>query len=140
MGGRGSSTGKSEKKKPYGSEYQSLLTIGNIRFVIPTGGNTTAPLETMTSRRIYVTLDREGHSKYITYYDKENKRCKQIDLTKPHKGVLPHTHHGYNHNELDTKKGFANLTTKEIAMVHRVTEIWRDKKNAIWNEWTNTHH
>ena len=135
MGGRGSSTGMSVKNKPYGSEYKSLLTSGNVKFVVPSEGNTPAPMETMTVRRVYVTLDGEGNPKYISYYDKENKRCKQIDLDKPHRGVSPHTHHGYNHNENDTEKGFANLTPKERAMVQRVTSTWKEKKNDIWSRW-----
>ncbi len=84
MGGRGSSGGVSIKNKKYGSEYKSLLTYGNIKFVVTKAGNTTAPLETMTRNRIYVTLDISGNPKYITYYDRENKRSKQIDMDKPH--------------------------------------------------------
>lgn len=41
------------------------------------------------------SIDDAGNPKYISYYDKENKRKKQIDLDKPHMGVSPHTHHGY---------------------------------------------
>lgn len=135
MGGRGSSTGVSIKGKPYGTEYKSLLTSGNVKFVVHISNNTTAPMETMTSNRVYVTLDGEGNPKYISYYDHENKRKKQIDLDKPHRGVSPHTHHGYNHNENDTNKGFAYLTPKEKAMVVRVTNIWKEKKEHVWNRW-----
>ena len=48
MGGRGSSTGVSVKGKPYGSEYKSLLTSGNVKYVVPTSDNTTALMETIT--------------------------------------------------------------------------------------------
>ncbi len=140
MGGRGSSTGVSVKNRPYGTEYKSLLTAGNIKFVVPLNSNTTAPMETMTLRRVYVTLDGEGKPKYITYYDKDNKRCKQIDLDKPHRGVSPHVHHGYNHNENDADKGFANLTEKEKAMVIRVTSTWEKKKDDVWNRWKKRHN
>jgi len=136
MGGRGSSTGVSEKGKGYGSEYKSLLTVGNIKFVVPTSSNTTAPMETMTKNRVYVTLDRTGEPKFISYYDRDNKRRKQIDLDKPHQGVSPHTHHGYNHNENDTGKGFAHMTTKEKNMVDRVNNIWKGKKSNAWSRWT----
>ncbi len=135
MGGRGSSTGVSVKNKLYGSEYKSLLTSGNVKFVIPTEKNTTAPLETMTVRRVYVTLDTAGNPKYITYFDKDCKRCKQIDLDKPHRGVSPHVHHGYSHNEYDTDKGFSNLTTKEKGMVQRITEIWKERRSDVWDRW-----
>ncbi len=38
--------------------------------------------------------------------------------------MKPHTHHGYEHNENDGKKGAANLTTKEKKMVEKVKKIW----------------
>lgn len=137
MGGRGSSSGVSVKGKSYGSEYKSLLTYGNIKFVVPIEGSTTAPMETMTKNRVYVTLDKTGEPKFISYYDSENKRKKQIDLQHLHKGVKPHTHHGYEHNENDSAKGAANLTTKERKMVDKVDEVWKEKKNNAWSRWQN---
>lgn len=139
MGGRGSSTGVSVKGKVYGTEYKSLLTSGNVKYVINVDRNTTAPMETMTKNRVYVTLSQEGDPKYISYYDKDNKRKKQIDLDKPHHGVSPHTHHGYEHNENDTAKGYANLTTKEQKMVERITETWKEKKDVAWTRWKKHH-
>ena len=135
MGGRGSSTGISNKGKIYGTEYKSLLTYGNIKFVVPRNGNTTAPMETMTKNRVYVTLDGKGEPKFISYYDRDNKRKKQIDLDRPHMGVVPHTHHGYNHNENDTIKGFAHLTPKERTIIDRVKKVWRGRKDNVWSRW-----
>ena len=39
MGGRGSSTGVSDHGIPYGREYHSLLTVGNIKFYYSSNGN-----------------------------------------------------------------------------------------------------
>lgn len=64
-----------------------------------------------------------------TEQDTKNKRNKQIDLDKPHKGMKPHTHHGYFHNENDSPKGVANLTTEERRMVDLVKEKWYNKNN-----------
>ncbi len=135
MGGRGSSSGISDKGKKYGSEYKSLLTYGNIKFVVPTDSNTTAPMETMTNNRVYVTLNDDGEPKFISYYDKNNKRKKQIDLDKSHKGMSPHTHHGYNHNENDSAKGAANPTNKEKELIALVNSVWEEKKNEAWSKW-----
>lgn len=132
MGGRGSSSGISEKGRVYGTEYKSLHTAGNVKFVVYKLGNPTAPMETMTKGRVYVTLDSEGKPKFISYYDNSNKRIKQIDLDKPHKGVSPHTHHGYEHNENDTAKGFTHLTDKERAMVERIQNTW---KQTVFDKW-----
>ena len=43
----------------------------------------------------------------------------------PYRGTLPHAHHGYEHNENDTAKGYANLTTEEKKMVAKVKKIWQ---------------
>ena len=135
MGGRGSSTGVSDHGIPYGREYHSLLTVGNIKFVVKLSGSTTAPMETMTKGRVYVTISPKGELKFISYYDNKNRRSKQIDFEVAHNGILPHTHHGYNHNEFDGKKGCCKLTTKEKAMLNRVIRSWNDKKDDVWTRW-----
>lgn len=129
MGGRGASSGVSVKGKPYGSEYHTVLKDGNIKFVKANDGSATAPLETMTRGRVYVTVNESDQLKFISYYDTSNRRVKQIDLDKPHKGVSPHTHHGYNHSENDSAKGFANLTTEEKKLLEKINRIWHNRRN-----------
>lgn len=128
MGGRGASSGISKNGKPYGSEYTTVYQSGNIKFVKPNKGNTTAPMETQSKNRIYVTLDYKNDPKFVSYYDKEGKRYKQIDLSgQPHKidgvSTLPHTHMGYNHNE----KGDRTLNEEEKKMVARIKKAWYNK-------------
>ena len=84
-------------------------------------------METMTKNRVYVTLGSNGNPRFISYYDQNNRRVKQIDLERPHQGVSPHTHHGYEHAEKDSAKGYARLTTEEKKMVERVRKIWYNK-------------
>jgi hypothetical protein len=127
MGGRGASSGMSNKGKKYGTEYSTLHTAGNIKFVTQNGsGGQVAPMETMTKGRVYVLVDKHTNNlKSITYNDTKNKRNKQIDLDHGHKKMIPHVHHGYFHNEYEvSKKGGTNLTTKERKMVDRVTKEW----------------
>lgn len=139
MGGRGSSSGVSDSGKKYGTEYKSLLTYGNIKYVVHLEGTTTAPMETMTKNRVYVTLDDNGEPKFISYYDKNNKRKSQIDLDVAHKGMLPHTHHGYFHNENDSPKGAAYPTAKEKKLIDLVNTVWKGKKNNVWPQWKAGH-
>lgn len=130
MGGRGASIGTyvwRGKQREYGSEYHTLFTSGNIKFIEPNDSSrsVTAPQETRTSGRVYVTVDgRRKTPAYISYYDKGNKKAKTIDLIVPHKGVLPHVHHGLDHRKNDQPKGYANLTTEEKRMVERVMKMW----------------
>ena len=125
MGGRGSSSGISDKGKVYGTEYSSVYESGNIKFLVINSGNPTAPMETMTNGRVYVTLGSNGKPKFISYYDKHNKRFKQIDIEGPMhiidgKKELPHTHRGYEHDE----KGTRVPTPKEKKLIERVKRAW----------------
>ena len=130
MGGRGASSGISDKGKIYGTEYSAVLKSGNIKFVKSNeNGSTKAPMETMTKGRVYVTVNNKDELTAITYYDNDGKRTKQIDLQKPHKGIKPHTHHGYEHNENDGKNGASKLTTKEKKMLDMVNKIWYNNKS-----------
>lgn len=130
MGGRGASSGVSNKGHKYGTEYRTLLKSGNIKFVKSNeSGSTKTPMETMTKGRVYVTVNNKNELTAITYYNNNGKRNRQIDLQKAHKGIKPHTHHGYEHNENDSKKGASKLTTEEIKMVDRITKIWYNNKS-----------
>ena len=123
MGGRGASSGISDKGKPYGSQYQTVLRDGNITFVKAKTDHPESLFETRTRGRVYVTVGGNDILR-ITYSDTENKRTKQIDLDHSHAKMKPHVHHGYYHKENDGKKGATNLSTKEEAMVERVKKIW----------------
>ena len=127
MGGRGSSSGISDKGKPYGTEYTTLYQSGNIKFVKVNNGSATPPMETMTEGRIYVNVSGDNNLKSITYYDKNNKRFKQLDLDHAHKvkgeREQPHKHKGYLHNE----KGDYSVSPKERKMVDRVIKTWYNK-------------
>ena len=129
MGGRGASSGVSNKGKKYGTEYTTLLQSGNIKFVrYNDAGSAKSPMETMTKGRVYVTVNHKNELKSITLYDDDGKRIKQVDLRgtahmiKGEK-VLPHSHVGYEHDEKGTKK----LTKKENALIAKVNKIWENK-------------
>lgn len=131
MGGRGASSGISDKGKKYGSEYTTLYESGNIKFVRYNDAKSAkTPQETMTKGRIYVTVNNNNEIKAITMYDKSNKRYKQIDIMGNEHIIdgnktLPHTHFGYFHDEYGTK----NVTAKEQALIDRVKRIWYAKNS-----------
>ncbi len=131
MGGRGASSGTSTKGNPYGSQYHTVLSSGNIKFVSKNSRGSETLMETMTKGRVYARVEG-GELKSIVYFDKRNKRSKQIDLDHPHRPHFPaeHTHHGYEHNERDSPKGAARLTSGERRMVERVKRIWEDGKRS----------
>jgi hypothetical protein len=60
MGGRGFSSGISDKDKKYGTEYHTVYQSGNIKFIKINEGAVTVPIETMTKGRVCVTLDNNG--------------------------------------------------------------------------------
>lgn len=129
MGGRGASSGISDKGKVYGTEYTTLHQAGNIKFVKYNDSKSAkTPLETMTKNRVYVTVNDKNELKAITYYDDVGKRMKQVDITGAKhkingKDTIPHTHEGYLHAE----KGTRGLTKKETELVDKVKKIWENK-------------
>lgn len=133
MGGRGASSGATYKwrgkNQTYGDEYTTVLQHRNIKFVKINSGSTTAPMETRTKGRVYVTIANDNHIKSITYYDKNGKRKKQIDLDHIHpidgKPEKPHVHLGFNHNE----NGDRVPSKKERRMIDRVKKLWYNHLN-----------
>ena len=126
MGGRGSSSGISDKGKVYGTEYSTLYQSGNIKFVRYNDSTSAkTPMETMTKGRVYVTINAKDEVLSITYYDNTNKRKRQIDLTHAHNGKKPHTHHGYIHDE----NGTTGLTVEEKKMIDKVKNEWYNRYN-----------
>lgn len=126
MGGRGASSGVSVGGNPYGSQYHTILKSGNIKFVSKNERTSETLMETMTPGRVYVTVGG-NELLQVVYFDSQNRRTKVIDLSHPHNGANPHTHHGYEHNENDSKKGSANLTPQEKNMVERIRRIWYNR-------------
>lgn len=128
MGGRGASSGISNKGHKYGTDYKTILKSENIKFVKKTSNNSETIMETMTKGRVYAYVNETGKVSNIVYFDNNNKRSKQIDLQKEHDKVKPHIHHGYLHNENDSEKGYSHLTPKEKKMVERINQLWYNRK------------
>lgn len=128
MGGRGARFGISEKGNKYGSQYHTLLKSGNIKFVEKNSRDSESLMETRTKGRVYVQVGGNDLIS-IKYFDKNNKRIKEINLDHSHNGIKPHTHHGYFHNENDSKRGASNPTKEEKAMIERVVRIWQNRKH-----------
>lgn len=130
MGGRGAASGVSDKGRKYGTEYHSVLVKDNIKFIKYNFGNATAPYETQGGeKRIYVTVNNKDIPKYITTYDSNGKRTKQIDLTgqghyvNGEKLETPHVHVGYEHQGSVTRR----LTKEERALVEYVNKVWNNR-------------
>lgn len=122
MGGRGASSGTSKAGNRYGSQYHALLTVGNVKYVEKNSKSSETLMETMTRGRVYALVDR-GDVKSIVYFDSDNRRRKQIDL-KDHRGISPHTHIGYLHNENSPNGQPVRLSSVERKMVDMVLSSW----------------
>ena len=128
MGGRGASSGKSDKGKTYGTEYRTLLEDGRVKFVEYNDSKSAkAPMETMSKGRIYVTVDNNARLRNLVYFDEHNKRYKQVDIeghkhTVEGQKISPHTHIGYLHDEGGTRA----LTTNERATLDKVQKLWEN--------------
>ncbi len=128
MGGRGASSGTSVKKNKYGSQYKSIFTRGNIKFIKPTENNTEELLETMTRGRVYALINSNDKIKSITYFDNDNKRSKVVEIDHYHAGLKEHAHRGYERQKDGDKTIATKPTSKEIKMIDRVVKIWENYK------------
>lgn len=131
MGGRGSASGVSATKAhiPYGHEYHCVIQYKNIKFIVRNQGAASAPLETMTPGRIYVTIGTDGEVNYISFYRRDGKKFKQIDVDHhdhtEHGENLGkrHVHEGYNHDENGSRK----MSLGEARLVELVLKLWRNR-------------
>lgn len=125
MGGRGASGGVSEKGKAYGSEFRTVLQVGDIKFVKQNAAmNAKDPLETMTRGRIYATINDENKINSICYYGIDGKREKTINLLHSHEQFKgEHTHIGYYHDEGGTRE----LNADEKKLVAFVKKAWYNR-------------
>lgn len=76
MGGRGASSGISEKGNPYGSQFHSIidtngkpLVSGNIKFIESNSRESESLFETRTKGRIYALVGGKDLLK-IVYFDR----------------------------------------------------------------------
>lgn len=122
MDGRGASSGISKYGNAYVSQYHSVLTVGNVKYVQKNSKSSETIMETMTRGRVYAVVDR-GEVKSVVYFENQNKRSKHIDLADHH-GMSPHTHVGYLHNEGSPNGKPMSLSTDERKMVDRVLSDW----------------
>lgn len=132
MGGRGSSSGMSDKGHRYGSQFHAVidtngkpLVSGNIKFIESNSRDSESLFETMTRGRVYALVGGKDILK-IVYFDNENKHVKEVNFGHKHANMDPHMHHGYYHNEKDGTKGATGFLPKERKMIERVQKVWYD--------------
>jgi len=104
------------------------VAIENIKFVkYKVTSSAKTPLETQSALkdRVYV-LVKDDKLKSITFYDKDGKKNRQIDLDHKHAGQMPHAHDGY---EGPHAKEPDPLTAKDKHYIKHAREIWEEFKN-----------
>lgn len=125
MGGRGASSGTSKAGNRYGSQYRTLMTVGNIKFVeAKTSGQAETLLETMADGRVYALVNRDnGNLKSVIFNGRDGKRAKRIDLDHFHSKVKPHAHDGYLGGEFRRE-----LSSGERKIVDKIVSAWDSYK------------
>lgn len=125
MGGRGASSGVSKKGNPYGSQYHTVLQVGNVKFVeAKTDKQPETLVEAMTPGRTYVLVNnKNGNLKSIIFNGEDGKRYKRIDLDHYHLKAKPHAHDGYLEGVFRK-----SLDSNEIKQVEEVYRAWDNFK------------
>ena len=125
MGGRGASSGMSDRGNPYGSQWHDILlpngeplVAGNMKFIEGNPKPREEPLETMTRGRIYAEIGKKGDVVRLHFYGDDGRRTKRID-TDSHDGIMPHVQEGYMEAELTRA-----LTAGERELLAEARRIW----------------
>ena len=126
MGGRGASSGMSDKGNPYGSHYHTVLEKGRIKFVAKNERANETLMETMTPGRIYVETGGNDLLRIMTF-DKNNKRNHVIERDKrSKKGESWHVHNGYFHSEKGTKR-HEPLSSRDKLLLAIAKKLWYNR-------------
>ena len=126
MGGRGASSGMSDRGNKYGSQYHTLHEVDNIKFVSKNTRQSETLMETMTPGRIYVETGGNNLLRIIQFVD-GGKRNYVIERDK--RTDKWHVHKGYEHTE-DSEKHWDNLTTADKKLLAKVKRIWYSQYKA----------
>lgn len=128
MGGRGSGINL-DKKPRYEKDHTVLAQFGNVKVVKHKNGSSTSPLESIHKGIVYATVDSRNNIKSFTFYDPDGDRIKQIDVRgKAHNGALPHTHHGFEHDEYGTYPG---VSEKDQKLIDDILALWERKRKRL---------
>ena len=127
FGGRGASSGISEKGNAYGTQYKILLEYENIKFLTNAGKNYEALMETMTNGRTYVQIGGEEILR-IVQMDENNRRNRVIEFDKKNKQW--HVHQGYLHSE-NSENQHDPLSISDVRLLEKVKKIWHNHREQI---------
>lgn len=126
MGGRGASSGMSDKGNKYGSQYHTVLESENIKFVSKNKRTSETLMETMTKGRIYVEVGGKDLLRIILF-DKTNKRNHVIEREK--RSDEWHVHNGYFHAEHGEAQ-HEPLNDADKKLLEKVRKLWYDKQGT----------
>ena len=119
--------GRGNSGKEYGTEFRTIYQAGNIKYIkYNDANNATVPQITRAKNRIYAVVNAQNNVKFVVFFDKEQKKSKQIDVSGKAHHVdgkrldTPHTHLGYIHDENGTRE----LTPAERKILARVLRKW----------------
>ena len=131
MGGRGAASGMSvdkhgNPKNKYGTQYNTLLKVGNIKFVSKVSRQSETLMETMTKGRVYVEVGGKDLLR-IVFFDENNKRNHVIERDK--RTGEWHAHSGYLHNE-DGTSDHDPLNDDDKKILAKVKRLWHNHKGV----------
>lgn len=131
MGGRGAASGMSvdkhgNPKNKYGTQYNTLLKAGNIKFVSKVSRQSEALMETMTAGRVYVEVGGKDLLRIISF-DEKNKRNRVIERDK--RTGKWHVHNGYFHAEKGTSQ-HEPLNDDDKKLLAKAQRVWHNHQGA----------
>lgn len=126
--GHSTDSGRAETRELIAHDFESLAQFGNIKVVRSIDRTLRAPRVARTKGRVYATIDNTGDIRYITFYNSEGEKKKQIDVKgRSHNGVgVPHTHEGLDHDA-----GFHEPSNKEQEVIDKALSSWARTRKKL---------
>ncbi len=129
MGGRGKWSVPTENGFT-GYDYHKVYQFRNTHYLMQHShneGGVSAPVMSKTPDVTYVTLDKFGEPKTISFYKNRIKQF-EIDLDHRHHGMQPHVHHC-------NEKGYRKSGEKDSDML--LTKKMQEKVRVVWQTYYN---
>mgnify|MGYP007102040196 CR=1 FL=1 len=123
MGGRGAKSGISARGHKHGTQYDTLLQEGVIKFVKKATRQSESLMETTAPGRIYVTIGG-NEARGITFFDDGNKGNKVIEQDK--RTGEWHVHNGYLHTEY-SEEHRDRLSDSDGKLLDMVKQAWNNR-------------
>ena len=110
-------------------KYHTVLRHNEVRYIMQNDTKNSIKLpETSNSKwAVYAVIEKRGNLRSISFFNGNRKKYKEIDLDKPHNGLLIHVHTcDPNTSIRDDSIPIREPTDEEMTFIQSVVDYFKD--------------